>query len=1226
MADNRITLVVEMQSGKAGEAVDSLNQKLRNIGTTSKKATQESADGFKRLQVEINQTLGPLNSMRAILGGFVSLGLGQLIGGMIRATNEIQAATVGLTKLTGGAQQAAYVLDQIDKISKSSPFRFGDLAETTRMMAAFKFQGSELLTMVKAIGDSAAALGGTKERLDQIALAFGQIKTKGRASAEELNRQLAEAGIPAVGYIAEALTQVEGRLVKAKDVLARLVKGEVIDSNFAIRAIVAGIQRDFGGLGKEVTEKTLFGQWAKTRDEMDRLGRSVGNELTPAMIGLMKVFRDGLVYARGFTDAMAGLYTTVSKLPSMLQSVAYQMAMVTAGVFALAVSFKALTGPGALATFAAFEAQFGRLAASAKVILTAAAVSAVVGSGWKTGQRIREVGPSDNTLGGGLPVPANVTAVQAMSQAGWRVAAKKWDDWMAGIYGTATSSDMAALETARNMASKPAGPKGLSLIDRVQADLKASKIPFIAKKDFWSEDANDYLEYLKNLKDTYKGLGDEADKVDTKLQSMWEQLRTKADQTMRQLTAAQFPGPLGQLMGVAGEYGHLRRKAGEFKGPERSKMLAEINRLQGQEYEIIGLENVKWWNEQMDKLHEDWFATNERVIKAMEQRDKSYVEAREGYGTTLAKEMVAGWQQASDATKQLALADLGQIQAVTVQEKISLEKRKFDIEVAALERSRQYKIAALNMEEQDEILKLEAQMRRERESEAVIAEFRGRIQDIYGQRRKVLGDQTRTEIELATKEANSAATQIVIDRQVQIFNSFKDQAGRVFDALLQKSDSVWGAIANSLKTAILTAIRDVVTSQVARMLMQLLGLGNVNLRGGGPMGIGAQPSVVGAGASAAGMMAMPFMGVGMDQQAYNNYLMGSGQLLAGGAGGGGGASAAVPFMGRAASSLAGMFGFGGNNGVQLGAGRAATGAWVWQYGSLADKLKAIGQSPAAIMGGAMVGLSGVQRQNMLMSSLGFGVSGYGLGAMLTKSAAGGWGGAMAGAGAGLMINGYQTGSRWKSIGGGALAGAGIGMMFGGPIGAAIGAGVGATVGLVTSFLKNGEQKVIDQVRSRYGITIDKTFARTLLEQSKQAGGIEMYLGSKQARDLIHLYAEMSGQRYKSGVLDDQARGVALQQSGGSLRQAGTYVGSTAYGYTSPLPSAGTLKPFAPAAAGGAPIYLDASETRTFWTDVVSKGVIQNPRGIQDASVQATTQSSGRVAAAINLSDPLAVTI
>jgi hypothetical protein len=57
----------------------------------------------------------------------------------------------------------------------------------------------------------------------------------------------------------------------------------------------------------------------------------------------------------------------------------------------------------------------------------------------------------------------------------------------------------------------------------------------------------------------------------------------------------------------------------------------------------------------------------------------------------------------------------------------------------------------------------------------------------------------------------------------------------VFDALLTKSQSVWSAIGNSLKTAMLTAIKDVVTSRVSWKVR--------SFRGGGAHRTCAAPTV-----------------------------------------------------------------------------------------------------------------------------------------------------------------------------------------------------------------------------------------------------------------------------------------------------------------------------------------------------------------------------------------------
>ena len=92
---------------------------------------------------------------------------------------------------------------------------------------------------------------------------------------------------------------------------------------------------------------------------------------------------------------------------------------------------------------------------------------------------------------------------------------------------------------------------------------------------------------------------------------------------------------------------------------------------------------------------------------------------------------------------------------------------------------------------------------------------------------------------------------------------FRSQAEGVFDALLTKSQSVFSAIGNALKTAVLTAIKEVVSSRVAAMLMQLFtgtrvtfaqgGTGaGVLGRLGGILGIGAVP-VFGGGGTVPGL-------------------------------------------------------------------------------------------------------------------------------------------------------------------------------------------------------------------------------------------------------------------------------------------------------------------------------------------------------------------------------------
>lgn len=310
-------------------------------------------------------------------------------------------------------------------------------------------------------------------------------------------------------------------------------------------------------------------------------------------------------------------------------------------------------------------------------------------------------------------------------------------------------------------------------------------------------------------------------------------------------------------------------------------------------------------------------------------------------------------------------------------------------------------------------------------------------------------------------------------------------------------------------------------------------------------------------------------------------------------GGGGGLAA----LGALAPIVGGPGGTGGFNGP-VGGGM---GGYAGMFGNPLGGLTALGnigmnRGPAFVR-------DGVMSQN------------------LSTTGVGGWqGGALLAGGGALGAYGLMRGG-WSGMAMTTAGGAMIGYKFGGPVGAAIGAGVGAAAGLIRMMFKGRDQKIIDQVRSLYSVTIDKQFAKVLAEQSR-GQDLRVFLASPGVREQIEIYASYTGQRM--AALENTPRGVNLSQSGGSLFQTGSFVGGIGYGYSGAIGSLPGLTPFG--GASSAPIILDASETRQFWSDAVEQGIVRNPRAVQSASNAATAQSFGRVRATANLTDPLAATI
>jgi hypothetical protein len=224
---------------------------------------------------------------------------------------------------------------------------------------------------------------------------------------------------------------------------------------------------------------------------------------------------------------------------------------------------------------------------------------------------------------------------------------------------------------------------------------------------------------------------------------------------------------------------------------------------------------------------------------------------------------------------------------------------------------------------------------------------------------------------------------------------------------------------------------------------------------------------------------------------------------------------------------------------------------------------------------------------------------------------GGWqGGALLAGGAMLGMDGLKRGGGWGMLED-TMGGAAIGGKFGGWMGAAIGAGVGALVGGIRWALggMSPEDQMKQDVKTSYGVSIDTAYAKSL---AQRAGGIDprVFIQRADIRDEIMLYAQMSKQGVGTALgRDTMARGVNLQENGGTLYQAATYSNGGAYGYQSTLGSTGSFQTLAPAV--NVSFSLNGQATTA---------------ALGGAVVATTSQCQGRAALNANLNSPLAVMV
>jgi len=197
-------------------------------------------------------------------------------------------------------------------------------------------------------------------------------------------------------------------------------------------------------------------------------------------------------------------------------------------------------------------------------------------------------------------------------------------------------------------------------------------------------------------------------------------------------------------------------------------------------------------------------------------------------------------------------AQLRQLEGVgarTIEEQLVVQQRRLEIEEDYLLKHFALRADELRRESELEVATMEAIARARGIAEEQIAARRDAILRDYAERARQLEAETEAAITAARENAAIRQTQLLRDHNQRIFDSFKRQAEGVFDALLTKSQSIFSAIGDALKTAVLTAIKEIVTSRVAAMLMQLFAGLRVPVAAGRPSmaGLAMTPALAMAG-------------------------------------------------------------------------------------------------------------------------------------------------------------------------------------------------------------------------------------------------------------------------------------------------------------------------------------------------------------------------------------------
>lgn len=262
----------------------------------------------------------------------VKRGFQTIAGTAISFNAQMEQARIAFTSMLGSAEAADVFLRKLYDFAAKTPFEFPELLDASKLMLAYGFAAGDVLPIMEAVGNATAALGLGAEGINRIIRALGQMRAKGKLSAEEM-RQLTEAGVPAWEMLAEAMGKTTAEVMDMQS------KG-LIPADRAIKMLVEGMNKRFPDMMAQM-ENTWEGVTSTIKD----IWRMTIGALTSGLFEGLKTWLQGVRdWAVDFYDTFQkyGLQRAISE--SFGPEVAAMVSVLGATLRGLASVVRAVTG------------------------------------------------------------------------------------------------------------------------------------------------------------------------------------------------------------------------------------------------------------------------------------------------------------------------------------------------------------------------------------------------------------------------------------------------------------------------------------------------------------------------------------------------------------------------------------------------------------------------------------------------------------------------------------------------------------------------------------------------------------------------------------------------------------------------------------------------------------------------------------------------------------------
>lgn len=287
----KIAVELSLMLDQFNKAILDANAKLTGLGKE-----------FDQAAARMSRTAEGLGNAGRKLSAFLTLPILGIGAAAVKTAADMEMMQAQFTTLLGDGSRAKEMLNQIQQLGAKTPFETKDIAEASKTLLGFSVAADEVIDVIKMLGDAAQGDG---QKLQAIALAYGQINAQGKATMQDM-RQLINAGVPIFQQLELSTGKTTAQLM---DMTSQgEITGEVLKAAFQKMTSEGGLFYK----GMETASETTAGKWSTLIDTVKQLAASFGQLFIPTVKGAIETITSWFEAINSLSDGTKRLIAGVA--------------------------------------------------------------------------------------------------------------------------------------------------------------------------------------------------------------------------------------------------------------------------------------------------------------------------------------------------------------------------------------------------------------------------------------------------------------------------------------------------------------------------------------------------------------------------------------------------------------------------------------------------------------------------------------------------------------------------------------------------------------------------------------------------------------------------------------------------------------------------------------------------------------------------------------------------